>query len=404
VLGHIAHVELTTGRGEQALKRLEQAFASVAGDEPDSDVVEIAGRLGQAHAFAGNYEQAVEPTEFTLRLAQALRLPEALGRALLNKALLARASGRPEEEFAFQRHAIRLALEHDLQEQASVAYGNLSDACFRNDRYAEAIEALAEGLALAQRSGSRNRELYALCEMTYAVAMCGRWQEALAIHAEFPEDQLRANNGLASSLSGVLEILLHRGRVADARSLLNLPTYLETVPEIQDQAIYAGARAALLYAEGSHVEALESGVAAAAHGVNLGAGQQGVKQGLVWAVEAALLLGERERADELLVSVETLPPGLRPPFLEAQAQRFRARMNDEEAGFKTAAGGFREYNFPFWLAVTELEHGEWLVAHDRPGDAESLLGEAREIFERLEATPWLERALRAGVQPAEVAS
>jgi hypothetical protein len=79
-------------------------------------------------------------------------------------------------------------------------------------------------------------------------------------------------------------------------------------------------------------------------------------------------------------------------------------MNDEEAGFKTAAAGFREYNFPFWLAVTELEHGEWLVAQGRAGEAEPLLSEAREIFDRLEATPWLERVSRTGVQPTEIAS
>ena len=33
-----------------------------------------------------------------------------------------------------------------------------------------------------------------------------------------------------------------------------------------------------------------------------------------------------------------------------------------------------------------------------------MVAEAREIFERLEAVPWLERASRAGAQAAEVAS
>ena len=116
-----------------------------------------------------------------------------------------------------------------------------------------------------------------------------------------------------------------------------------------------------------------------------------MKQGLVWAVEAALVLGKREQANELLTMVEQLPPGLRPPFLEAHTHRFRARMDSNEAGFKTAAGSFREYGFPFWLAVTQLEHGEWLVAQGRTEEAESHLTEAREIFERLEARPWLER-------------
>jgi len=46
----------------------------------------------------------------------------------------------------------------------------------------------------------------------------------------------------------------------------------------------------------------------------------------------------------------------------------------------------------FWLAVTQLEHGEWLVGQGRPSEAEPRLAEAGEIFERLEARPWLERA------------
>ena len=173
--------------------------------------------------------------------------------------MIARASGRPEEAFALLRHALRLALEHDLTEQAALAYGNLSDACFLTDRYSEALDALAEALVLARRIGSRNRELFILAETSYALAMSGRWEEALAIYQELPEDQLRTNTGLASVLSGVLEILIHRGRVEEARSLFARPEYLRHVPELQDRAIYAGARAALFHAEGRYREALEAG-------------------------------------------------------------------------------------------------------------------------------------------------
>jgi class 3 adenylate cyclase/tetratricopeptide (TPR) repeat protein len=404
VSARLAQIETWTGRAEQARSRLEAAFAAVADDEPDEDVVEVAARLGSALANGGDYEQAREPTEFALRHSQALRLPEQLVRGLLTKAAIVRASGRPEEAFALQRHALRLALEHDLSEQASIAYIHLSDACFRNDRYSEALDALGDGLVLARRIGSRNRELFMLGETSYALAVSGRWEEALAIYEELPEEQLRTNGALASVLSGVLEILVHQGRVEEARSLLALPEYFRDVPELQDRPIHAGARAALLYAEGRYEEAFEAGAEAAGYAAELGAGQQGVKQGLVWAVASTLVLGENARADELLSTIEELPPGLRPPFLEAQAHRFRARMNDEEAGFKIAAGGFREYNFPFWLAVTELEHGEWLVRHDRAADAEPLFAEAQAIFERLEARPWLERAAQVGLEPVDVSS
>ena len=49
-------------------------------------------------------------------------------------------------------------------------------------------------------------------------------------------------------------------------------------------------------------------------------------------------------------------------------------------------------SLPFWLAVTLLEEGEWLHGEHRFGDAATLLGESRDIFQRLGATRWLERA------------
>ena len=55
--------------------------------------------------------------------------------------------------------------------------------------------------------------------------------------------------------------------------------------------------------------------------------------------------------------------------------------------YDAAVQRFRELGMPFWVAVTLLEQGE-----------AAGLDEAREIFERLEATPWLERATaRPGV-------
>jgi hypothetical protein len=45
-----------------------------------------------------------------------------------------------------------------------------------------------------------------------------------------------------------------------------------------------------------------------------------------------------------------------------------------------------------------LEHAEWLDERGRNGEAGPLAAEAREIFERLEATPWVERASRLGAE------
>ena len=50
---------------------------------------------------------------------------------------------------------------------------------------------------------------------------------------------------------------------------------------------------------------------------------------------------------------------------------------------------------PFYVAITLLEHGEWLAGQARAAGAEPLLVEARSTFEQLEAKPWLQRTAQA---------
>ena len=56
-------------------------------------------------------------------------------------------------------------------------------------------------------------------------------------------------------------------------------------------------------------------------------------------------------------------------------------------------------SLPFLLAITLTEHAEWLTSVGRAQEAEPLLGEARETFERLEAKPWLARIETAQAGP-----
>ena len=80
-----------------------------------------------------------------------------------------------------------------------------------------------------------------------------------------------------------------------------------------------------------------------------------------------------------------------------------AAWNGIDERFVSAAALFREFGMVFHLAVTELEHGEWLAAQGRRDEAEPLLAEAREIFEQLEAAPWTERTAAAAATQAVTA-
>ena len=124
-----------------------------------------------------------------------------------------------------------------------------------------------------------------------------------------------------------------------------------------------------------------------------------VKIAMGEALESAYALGRLDELEQMLARIDAIPPGKRPPFLVADAARFRALLaaargeqNAVEQGFKTAAAVFREHGLTFYVGLTQLEHGEWLAAQGRNDEAAPLLAEAREIFGRLGATPSLERA------------
>jgi hypothetical protein len=175
-------------------------------------------------------------------------------------------------------------------------------------------------------------------------------------------------------------------------------SYLENSSDMQDQGCVRSTTATLLRAEGRLEEALAAGASTIEVAAAMGATFQGIKHGVVDAIDVALELGETAKADELLAWVDELQPGERAPWFRAQSLRFRARIAGDAAGLGEAAARFRALNLPFWTAVVQLEQAEAL---GRNGAAEPLLAEARATFEQLGAVPWLERA--GGVAETSVA-
>ena len=379
---------------------MERAFDVISADEPDEDLALLAARLSFGYWYGGDLERAAERAELALDIAEAHAYPEALSLALRAKAGVAISRGHLQEADALLGQALRIALEHDVVGEASVCYFWLSDRCFQRDEYAEALGYLDEALALTRKLGDRPGEWAVLAERAYPLFMLGRWDEAQATGAEFTPEQLDSGALMLSLLQSAVEIHIQRGELDEARRVFSLFSRLEESTDVQERSCYLGCRAALGRAEGRLRDALADGEATIEVGRTFGISSQSAKQGLVEALEAAFALGESAKIEELLALVEGVPPGTRPPYLEAQARRFRARLAEDGAGYEAAVGQFRELGLPFWLAVTLLEHGEWLVGQGRSGEAEPLLAEAGEIFERLAATPWLDRvtAGRAQVQ------
>ena len=390
----LAFVEAAAGKREEAIARSERALATLVADEPDEDLALVAASLALAYWFGGDLERATARAELALDIAEPHAYQEPLTRAIRAKAGISNSRGHSQESTALLTRALEIALEHDLTTEAGICYFWLSDRCFQRDAYVEALGLLDEALALARKLGNRPHEWAVLAERTYPLFMLGRFDDVHAVAVEFTQEQIDSGATVLSLLQSAVEIHIQRGELEAARRVLQMFSRIEHSTDLQERSSYLGARAALRRAEGQLEEAFADAEATIETGRNFGISSQSSKQGIVEALEAAFALGESAKIEELLGAIEAVPPGTRPPYLEAQARRFRARLAQDGDGHEAAARLFRELGLPFYLAVALLEHGELLVDQGRPAEAELLVSEATEIFDRLQATPWLERARR----------
>jgi predicted ATPase/class 3 adenylate cyclase len=406
VAARLGEVEWRRGHLDEALERMERAFAELEGEEPDADVVVLAAQIGRLHLFADDLERASALLETALELAESLWLPEVLAEAMNSSGVILIYRSRVEQAYALIKRALEVALEYELPAAALRAYNNLGDALHRRDRCGEAIVVLEQGIAYARRVGDRPFEQTLMAELSWSLALTGRWQEAFELFDQVPEERLvETASTFAFSLA---EPIVAEGRIEDARRLLSLYGRHETSADWQERLGYRSAEAVILLAEGKAREALDAAGEALGELIELRPADQIVKVAFSPAVEAALALGDRERAEELLRRVESLPPGRLAPSLQAHTARFRGRIaasdGDERraaAGYTAAEATFREFGLPFWLAITQTEHGEWLTAVGKADEAEPLLAEAHATFERLETRPWLERVAALAAQPDE---
>jgi tetratricopeptide (TPR) repeat protein len=410
VSARLAEVMWDRGRLREGLESMDQAFRVLSAEDRDEDFASLAAQLGRFMFFSGDADRAQERVERALEVAEALGLPEVLAEALDTKALILVGKGRSQEGSALLRFSLDVALEHDKPSAALRAYNNLADTTGSLDRYQEAESYVENALDFARRIGDRFWERV-LLGMVYPSYALGRWDEVLVQSEQLPAEEL--NIGRVAFSQGYVacgtSIRVLRGELEDAAARLAVFAALGTSADVQEQAEYGWAHATLLLETGRPAEALRAAETAIQAHEALSLNHLAVKEAMVVAIEAALALDRLDRADELLGMIDDIPSARSSQFLRAHASRFRARLaavrgggDRIEADFKGAAGLFREMAIPFWMAVTLLEHGSWLVDGKRAVEAEPLLAEARVIFERLGATTWLERLDGVGAATAGV--
>jgi tetratricopeptide (TPR) repeat protein len=400
---------MSAGRAEEALERMETAYGVLAGDEPDEDLATLAAQLGRLHWFHGDLDLAATRLEDALEIAEARWLPELLSQGLNSKSLLLMSRGRHEEGVALLKHALEIAVDNDLSSAATRAYNNIATGELSADRYESSLGYASKGLELARKLGYRRDEWQFLIQLIQCADATGDWDEAVrwASEAPAPEDaSADAQVWLAAIRSSLIPIYVNRGMQDEAeRALADLLPWAESSTDVQDQAFIASVRAMVLQGAGSHAGAVDDADAGLRFRGSLSLLHDATRACFTVGMQAALDAGDLAKVDELVALIENARPADVAPLLRAAALRGKAgaaAARQERGGveppLKTAAGILREIGAPFPLAVTLLQHGRWLAEQGQADTAIPLLSEARTIFERLKAGPWLERLAR--VEPA----
>jgi len=416
----LAEIDAHEIRPDDAADRMERAFATLSridggSAEREADLAVVAAAAARRLYLASRSEDiAMERVELALAFAERHGASDVFCEAINTKGLILGGRGRREESRALLRCALDHALAAGLHEPALRAYNNLaaglqaSDPAL-GDTYVQA------GLALARLMGRQRHELMFLTGEMPMLVDLGRWDASIRTVSEIlgSGDQWVTESELGSELIFAAWVHLWRGELAEARRLVDRLAGLSARGSIEVQLTHNAARAAVLREQGRNHEA--SVVLADAMGRITDAMDflDTTRWVLIESVESAFSAGDLPSVHRQLDAVSRrLSPSLA-PIVHAQVLRFNSRLaaledrdTDVSRNAQAAIEAFQQRQMPFWVAVTRLEYGEWLMQHDRAGEAAPILSDARSAFADLGARPWIERldAVASGTGAAAVDS
>jgi class 3 adenylate cyclase/tetratricopeptide (TPR) repeat protein len=392
----LADVDVVEGRLEQAATRLESALPALEQAGPSPELAATLAQLGRMQVLRGGTERAMTSLEAALRLAEKLGLEDVFVSGLTSKAVALTHEGRFAEARVLLEATVERARAGELQLAWFRAATNLGVVLQDSDRHTELLELTGEAEMKARQLGDREQLAGSRFGIITSLFLLGRWPEALEREAE--AEQLKASDWSRVELVELLAIRCEQGDPEDAERIFRAYEWARDAEQADIRGMLLALEARLLRAQGRHADATNAAERGLALLGELAATNTRIKRNLVEALEAAFALGDLARAGDLLAWTESLRPGELTPFTRAQRARFRARLDAAQdrhervdESFRSAGATFREFGFAFYLAATQLEHTEWLIAQGRVEESEPLLAEARDTFERLEAKPWLER-------------
>ena len=394
-----ARVLRRLGRHTEARQSINEAM-DVLRTDPDHDTVVGMAELATLESFGGGPESHRIASE-ALVLGEALDVgPRQLVELFTTRGLAAAFNNRLPEAVADLEYAARLAERTGDTLGSCRASLNLASIQFAHDPQA-AVAAARAATESGRQLGDRFYLPTAIANLVAALLFTGDWAEARRVlrHAVdvdgFGEDA-SLSSGYIATYAAILPAMC--GDLAATSVEQPGLTAMRASEDPQDLAAATVVDVIVSAAHGRATDALRHARSALAHAPTLGIATEFVM--FVWplAIRLALELGDGAVVDELLALLDGYPVGHLPPLLRAERSLVRARIRaaegDAEAGaaMDAAIADFRALASPYHLAHALLDRADCLSAEGRPGEAEILRREARDIGERLGARPLVDRA------------
>jgi tetratricopeptide (TPR) repeat protein len=401
----LAAIDAHEVKSEQAAIRMERAFAELNAVESDTaehqaDIAVVAAELSRRLVLARrNLDVALERVELALSTAERHGYTDVFCEAINTKGLILGIRGRREEGRALLGCALDNALASDNHRAALRAYNNIA-ADLQALNPAQAVSYTEKGIALARLLGLRREEImFTIGQLPVQIDL-GHWDAAMSVIADVLEstDVEVTDSVLGAELIYGAWVHVWRGEVTQAQPLVKRLTELCAQAGPDYQLMHDAARSVVLRAEGRDREALDILVDRVRRAEDLWEYSEVARWAFVEGVEAAFSVGDLQVVrQQLTTAVQGFSP-LAFPLIQAHLLRFQARLDAREGrhaevarSFLAAMAMFEQRQMPFWVAVTRLELGEWMMQRGRRDESEGLLAPARTAFVELGAIPWIDR-------------
>ena len=359
------------------------------------------GQVGRIHALLADVHRtdpprAIEHAERALALVDADTEPGVHANLLQHLAEIKLLSGQGADHALIER-SLPLQRQTNVWEltQLGAAWARgFDDFATARRRFRELIEAYEE-------RGLEPELPSALAHLATIELMTGDWEgcERDAREALELAEQIEQPVSACLARYPLAHVLAHRGRIEDARALLD--TTLAVIADQPEEILRAQALAVLGFIELSldrAAEALEALDAADRELERIGWREPFHFRFYGDQIEAAVALGRREHASALVERLESSAARIPRPWVAAVAARGRAMLLAAEdpaaaaAALERALAVHETLEMPFERARTLLVAGLIHRRHKRRRLAADALVEALAAFEALGAPLWAERA------------